>query len=57
MLGACTACASDDPGVELGGKRFSVEIADTQEKQALGLMCRDEIPADHVFVVPRMRPG
>jgi uncharacterized membrane protein (UPF0127 family) len=45
-LTACTACASGEPGVELGGKRFTVEIADTQEKQGLGLMFRDSMPAD-----------
>jgi len=43
----CTACMASDPSVELGGKRFIVEIADTREKQALGLMYRDSMPADH----------
>jgi len=58
MLAACIACASGDPSVELGGKRFSVEIADTQEKQALGLMFRDEMPADHgmLFIFPNEAP-
>ena len=41
---------ASDPGVELGGKRFTVEIADTREKQALGLMYRDSMPADHGMV-------
>ena len=46
MFATCTACASGGSSVELGGKSFSVEIADTREKQALGLMFRDEMPAD-----------
>jgi uncharacterized membrane protein (UPF0127 family) len=54
MLMTCTACASGGPGVELGSKRFGVEIADTQEKQALGLMFRDSMPADEgmLFIFP-----
>jgi uncharacterized membrane protein (UPF0127 family) len=54
MLISCVACASGDPSVELGGKRFKVEIADTQEKQALGLMFRDSMPADEgmIFLFP-----
>jgi uncharacterized membrane protein (UPF0127 family) len=54
MLTGCTACASGDPGVELGGKRFTVEIADTHEKQGLGLMFRDSMPADEgmLFIFP-----
>jgi len=47
MIASCAACASGKPTVELGGRTFSVEIADTQEKQALGLMFRDSMPADH----------
>jgi len=44
--------------VEIGGERFIVEIADTQDKQALGLMYRDEMPADHgmLFVFPNEAP-
>ena len=54
MLVSCVACASGDPSVELGGRTFAVEIADTQEKQALGLMFRDSMPADQgmLFVFP-----
>jgi len=54
LLSACVACASGGPSVELGGRTFSVEIADTQEKQALGLMFRDSMPADEgmIFVFP-----
>jgi hypothetical protein len=58
MFAACTACASGGPSVELGGKSFSVEIADTREKQALGLMFRDEMPADQgmLFIFPNEAP-
>lgn len=54
MITACTACASGDPSVELGGKSFDVEIADTSEKQALGLMFRHSMPADRgmLFIFP-----
>jgi uncharacterized membrane protein (UPF0127 family) len=55
---ACTACVASGPEVELKGKRFSVEIADTREKQALGLMFRDSMPPDQgmLFVFPREAP-
>lgn len=55
---ACTACVASGPGVELKGQRFSVEIADTREKQALGLMFRDNMPADAgmLFIFPREAP-
>jgi len=58
MLVACTACASGEPSVELGGKTFGVEIADTQEKQALGLMFRENMPDDEgmIFVFPNEAP-
>ena len=58
MFAACTACASGGPSVELGGKSFAVEIADTREKQALGLMFRDEMPADQgmLFIFPNEAP-
>ena len=58
MITACTACASGDPSVELGGKSFDVEIADTSEKQALGLMFRDSMPADQgmFFIFPNEAP-
>lgn len=58
VLTACTACASGTPSVELGGKTFSVEVADTREKQALGLMFRDSMPADAgmLFLFPNEAP-
>ena len=58
MLISCVACASGDPSVVLGGERFKVEIADTQQKQALGLMFRDSMPADEgmIFLFPNEAP-
>ncbi len=58
MLVTCTACASGEPRVELGGKTFKVEIADTAEKQALGLMFRDSMPDDEgmIFIFPNEAP-
>ena len=57
MIVACTACSAG-PSVEIGGERFSVEIADTSEKQALGLMFRDEMADDHgmIFVFKNEAP-
>lgn len=53
----CTACRAQGPHVELGGETFSVEIADTSEKQRLGLMFRDSMPEDHgmLFIFPNER--
>ena len=44
--------------MEIGGERFIVEVADTTDKQALGLMFRDEMPADHgmLFIFPKEAP-
>lgn len=58
MIVVCTACSAGGPSVEIGGERFSVEIADTRQKQALGLMYRDEMPADHgmLFIFPNEAP-
>ena len=58
MLISCVACASGEPSVVLGGERFRVEIADTQQKQALGLMFRDSMPQDEgmLFIFPNEAP-
>jgi uncharacterized membrane protein (UPF0127 family) len=47
MIVACAACSAGGASVEIGGERFSVELAETTQKQTLGLMYRDEMPADH----------
>lgn len=58
IFAACTACASGGPSVELGGRHFKVEIADSREEQALGLMFRDSMPADQgmLFIFPNEAP-
>ena len=50
----CSACMAAEPFVELKGQRFTVELAETREKQALGLMFRDSLPDDHgmLFIFP-----
>jgi hypothetical protein len=59
---ALTLCACSGSGrahwVELGGKRFQVEVADDFEERARGLMFRDEMPADSgmLFVHEREAP-
>lgn len=54
MLLFCASCMAQGPYVTLGGERFSVELAETREKQALGLMFRDEMAEDHgmLFLFP-----
>lgn len=54
MLPVCAACMAEGPYVELKGERFTVEVAESREKQALGLMFRDSMPGGHgmVFVFP-----
>jgi uncharacterized membrane protein (UPF0127 family) len=53
------ACATD--GLDIRGPwgeaRFSVEIADTPETQALGLMFRESLPAAHGMLFVYDRPG
>lgn len=53
-LSACTACIAKSPYVTLKNERFVVELADTSEKQALGLMFREQMPDDHgmLFLFP-----
>lgn len=50
----CAACMAEGPYVELKGERFTVEVAESQEKQALGLMFRESMPEDHgmIFLFP-----
>jgi hypothetical protein len=58
VFAGCTACANGGPYVELKGQRFNVEIAEDQEKQALGLMFRRHMPEDHgmLFIFPNEAP-
>jgi len=57
-IAICTACSAKGSSVEIGGERFIVEVADTTDKQALGLMFRDEMPPDHgmLFIFPNEAP-
>lgn len=56
---ALAGCASAQGSwVEVGGKRYVVEIADDEAERAQGLMFRDELPADHgmLFLHDREEP-
>jgi len=45
LLAGCASASG--PWVELGGQRYSIEIADDDAERARGLMFRDEMAADH----------
>jgi uncharacterized membrane protein (UPF0127 family) len=49
-LNSACATASNDPWVELKGKRFTVEVADDDAERARGLMFRDQMAADHAMI-------
>lgn len=55
-----TACGSAGAShwVEVGGERFTVELADDFEERARGLMYRESMPQDHgmLFVHEREAP-
>jgi uncharacterized membrane protein (UPF0127 family) len=40
-------CATATPWVEVGGQRFTVEVADDFDERARGLMFRDRLPDGH----------
>lgn len=46
LLFGAGGCASE-PSVELAGKRYAVEIADSEDERARGLMFRDQMEIDH----------
>jgi uncharacterized membrane protein (UPF0127 family) len=54
FLFLCTACMAQEPYVVFKGERFTVELAESSEEQALGLMFRDSLPEDHgmLFLFP-----
>ena len=61
LLIACSlsACASaHSPWVELGGHRYTIEIADDDAERARGLMFRDAMAADRgmLFIHDRQEP-
>lgn len=49
LTSAC-ATTSNEPWVELKGKRFIVEVADDDAERARGLMFRDQMDADHGMI-------
>lgn len=51
---SCASCIAQGPYVVLGNERFYVELAETRDKQALGLMFREELADDHgmLFLFP-----
>ena len=55
----CTSCMAQEPHVVLKGERFYVDLAQTQDQQALGLMFREEMADDagmlFIFPVEGMR--
>ena len=53
-LFVCTACTAKGSYVTLKNERFIVELAETTEKQALGLMFREHMANDHgmLFLFP-----
>jgi len=53
-LFVCTACMAKSPYVTLKNEQFIVELAETSEKQALGLMFREQMADDHgmLFLFP-----
>jgi uncharacterized membrane protein (UPF0127 family) len=52
------ACASELPQVELGGQRFTVELALSRDEQARGLMFREQLADDHgmLFIFSGLAP-
>lgn len=54
VMFACAGCVAQEPYVRLNGQTFTVEVADTSDKQQLGLMFRDSMPDNHgmLFIFP-----
>ena len=53
-----SGCASGGSWIEIGGQRYTVEVADDDAERSRGLMFRDEMAADHgmLFVHEREEP-
>lgn len=53
-----TACTTAGPYVRINGQTVNVEVVRSLEKQALGLMYRTEMAADHgmLFIYPHAMP-
>jgi len=62
LFGAMLACATlsacaASPSAELRGRRFQIEIADSDATRERGLMFRDDMPADHGMLFLFDRPA
>jgi len=61
LLGILLACANlayaGGPSVELKGRHFQIEIADTDASRERGLMFRDSMPTDHGMLFLFDRPA
>lgn len=55
---ALSGCATGGPWVEIGGQRYTVEVADDDAERSRGLMFRDAMAADRgmLFVHEREEP-
>lgn len=58
MVMASGCATGNDAWVELGGQRYTVEVADDDAERSRGLMFRDEMAADHgmLFIHDREEP-
>jgi hypothetical protein len=57
LLVLVTGCSAGEPWVEVGGKRYSVEIADDDAERARGMMFRDELAPDAGMLFIWRRPA
>ncbi|MGK7295676.1 MAG: DUF192 domain-containing protein [Candidatus Wenzhouxiangella sp. M2_3B_020] len=53
-----SGCSAGEPWVEVGGERYTVEVADDDDERRQGLMFRDELAPDHgmLFIWGRAQP-
>lgn len=58
LLLTMVGCRADEPWVEVGGKRYFVQIADDDQERAQGLMFVDSMPHDEgmLFIFRTMQP-
>ena len=47
LIGTACAQLTDRPTVEIGGKRYAVEVADNPDSRERGLMFRKDMPAEN----------
>ena len=58
MLLTVVGCRADEPWVEVGGKRYFVQIADDDQERAQGLMFVEDLPDNEgmLFIFRNMQP-